>query len=386
MNRLTRMQATALVIGVIALAVCAAAGGMNRTQVFVSYHFSYLFWLGLTLGCFSVTMIHHLTGGRWGYPVRRFFEAGFGTLTLMTLLFIPIVFGRHYLFPWARPEEVARDETLQFRQQYMSLWPFLIRAVFFFTVWNLIARYLRKYSLEQDQTPDAAPTRKLRTLSGPGIVLFPLTATFAYVDWVMSTEPHWYSTMFALIVLIGQILLAYSFGVVLITAFRRREPLCGAVTTTHYHHLGNLLLTFVMFWTYISFGQLLIIYSGNLPREIEWYLHRIAGNWLWVVGALGLFHFFVPFFLLLFRTVKRQIAPLTTIAAMLFLAHIVQVYWLVVPSFHQQGLQCSWLDLAAFLGVGGIWISVFLAQLKAAPLLPQHDPGGQFTLVYAPVH
>src|SRR5436190_1477806 len=206
------------------------------------------------------------------------------------------------VFPLARPDELARDETLQRRHDYMNAWPFGTRAVFFLALWNLMARYLRKWSLEQDQTPDAAPTRKLRTLSGPGIVVFPLTATFAYVDWIMSTEAHWYSTMFAVIVLIGQILLAYSFAVILMTLFKRSEPLAGVVTTTHYHHLGNLMLTFVMFWTYVCFGQLLVIYSGNLPREIDWYLHRISGNWIWIVGALALFHFFLPFFLLLFRT------------------------------------------------------------------------------------
>ena len=146
------------------------------------------------------------------------------------------------------------------------------------------------------------------------------------------------------------------------------------------------MLTFVMFWTYVCFGQLLVIYSGNLPREIEWYLHRIAGNWIWVVGVLGLFHFFLPFFLLLFRTMKRHIAPLTTLAVILFMAHIVNVYWLVTPSFHQTGIRMSWLDFAAFFGVGGVWIAMFLAQLKSAPLLPQHDPGQQFAFSYARAH
>jgi len=385
-SRLNRIQVIAFAIGVLAVACCLYGAFTTTHQFFTSYLFGYLFWLGLALGCFSVTMIHHLTGGRWGYPTRRILEAGMGTLPLMAILFIPFFFGLSDLFPWARPDELARDETLLRKHDYMNTWAFGVRAIFFLALWNLMAWYLRKWSLEQDQTPDAAPTRKLRSLSGPGIVVFPLTATFAYVDWVMSTEAHWYSTMFAVIVLIGQILIAYSFAVILMTLFKTREPLAGIVTTTHYHHLGNLLLTFVMFWTYVSFGQLLIIYSGNLPREIDWYRHRIAGNWIWVVGVLGLFHFFLPFFLLLFRTIKRHVAPLVVIAGILFVAHIVDVYWMVTPSFHQSGIHISWLDLAAFIGVGGIWTAAFLAQLKSAPLLPQHDPGQQFAFSYARAH
>jgi hypothetical protein len=137
-----------------------------------------------------------------------------------------------------------------------------------------------------------------------------------------------------------------------------------------------------MFWTYVQFGQLLIVYSGDKPDEVDWYLHRISGNWKLVVGALGLFHFFLPFYLLLFRAVKRHIVPITTLSAMLFMVHIVAVYWLVMPALHHQGMQISWLDFTAPLGIGGVWIACFLSRLKAAPLLPQQDPGLQFAFRY----
>ena len=176
----------------------------------------------------------------------------------------------------------------------------------FLVVCIWMAWLLRKWSLLQDMTTDAAPTRKARALSGIGIVIYGLLGTFAYVDWIMSLEKHWYSTMFAVIIIIGQILVAYAFSVVMLALFKDQEPLARVVTRTHYHHLGNLLLTFVLFWTYVSFGQLLIIYSGDIPREIDWYLHRIATSWKVVISGLALFHFFVPFFLLLFRTVKRH--------------------------------------------------------------------------------
>lgn len=381
-ERLSQVQLVALMIGLVALGITAYGAFAQRDQFFFSYLFGYMFWLQLSLGCFVVTMIHELTGGRWGYPTRRFLEAGFMVLPLMLVLFVPVLFGLHELYPWARPEDLATEKVLRERHVYQNNWAFILRVVFFLGVWIWMAASLRRWSLQQDATTDAAPTRKARTLSGAGIVIYSLLATFAFVDWIMSLEKHWYSTMFAVIMIIGQILIAYAFSVVALTLFKEYQPLAQVVTKTHYHHLGNLLLTFVLFWTYICFGQLLIIYSGDLPNEIDWYLHRIATSWKIVVAVLGLFHFFLPFFLLLFRGVKRRVAALTTMAAMLFVVHAVDTYWLVMPTFHQQGISVSWLDFAAPTGIGGLWLAMFLVFLKAAPLLPQHDPGLQFAFRY----
>jgi len=381
-SQLGRMQRAELLIGLVALGLTAYGAFGNRAQFFFSYLFSYLFWLGLSLGCFLVVMIHFLTGGRWGYPTRRFLEAGFMVLPLMLVLFIPICFGLSELYPWARPAELDADKVLRQRHIYENNWAYIVRAVCFLGIWTWMSYSLRKWSLQQDSTIDPEPTRKARRLSGPGIVIYGLLGTFAFIDWIMSLEKHWYSTMFAVIVIIGQILVAYAFSVVLLTWFRKQEPLAEVVTKTQYHQLGNLLLAFVMFWTYVQFGQLLIVYSGDKPDEVDWYLHRISGNWKLVVGALGLFHFFLPFYLLLFRAVKRHIVPITTLSAMLFMVHIVAVYWLVMPALHHQGMQISWLDFTAPLGIGGVWIACFLSRLKAAPLLPQQDPGLQFAFRY----
>jgi len=379
---LARVQLISLIIGLVFLGLSACGAFFERSQFFFSYLFGYLFWLQLSLGCFMVAMIHALTGGRWGYPTRRFLEAGFMVLPLMLLLFVPIFFGLSDLYPWARPEDVASEKVLQERHVYQNSWAFILRVVFFLGVWIGMVACLRKWSLQQDTTSDAAPTRKARTLSGAGIVIYSLLATFAFVDWIMSLEKHWYSTMFAVIIVIGQILVAYAFAVVMLTLFKNHEPLVYVVTRTQYHHLGNLLLTFVLFWTYISFGQMLIIYAGDLPHEIDWYLHRIAKSWKLVVAAIALFHFFLPFFLLLFRGIKRRVAALTTMAIMLFIVHVVDTYWLVMPTFHQQGVRVSWLDFTAPIGIGGLWVAVFLVFLRRAPLLPQHDPGLQFAFKY----
>jgi hypothetical protein len=378
-SKLNRVQLASLVVGILALGASAFGAYTNTRQFFFSYLYAVLFWAGVSLGCFAVAMIHQLTGGRWGYPTRRFLEAGFMVLPLAGILFIPVFFGLHYLYPWARAAETAADKI---SHVYENDWAYIIREIFFFFVWIWMAMWLRKWSLQQDLLNDAAPTRKARTLSGPGLVIYGLLVTFASVDWIVSLEKDWYSTMFGVIVAGGQILTAYAFSVVALTLFRNEEPFATTVNDVQYHQLGNLLLTFVLFWTYVSFGQLLIIYSGDLPQESEWYLHRIAGSWKALVGVIALFHFFLPFFLLLFRAVKKRAAALTTLAALIFVVHIADTYWLVMPSLHQGGIVVSWMDFTAPIGVGGLWIAYFLWRLKAAPLLPQNDPGMQFAFVY----
>lgn len=382
LSRVNRIQLATLAVGVAALAATYAGGFANPKQFFFSYLFACLFWLGLSLGCFCLAMIHLLTGGRWGYPTRRFLEAGYLVFPLMLVLFIPIFFGLHELYPWANAAEVAAEKALQQRHSYANIPAYIGRQLFFLAVWIGMAACLRAWSLRQDATTDAAPSRKARALSGPGIVIYGLLGTFASVDWIMSLEKHWYSTMFGVIVLIGQILAGYAFSVVMLVLFSKQEPISNVVNKTHYYQLGNLLLAFVMFWTYVSFGQLLIIYSGDLPHELSWYLHRIAGSWRYVIGGVALFHFFLPFFLLLFRAVKMNVPAMFVLSAMLFLMHIVDTYWLVMPTLHEHGVAISWMDFTAPIGVGGLWVSYFLWRLKAAPLLPQTDPGLQFSFVY----
>jgi hypothetical protein len=382
LSRVKQLQMVFLAVGLLALGLTFVGAFSNRTQFFFSYLFGCLFWLGLSLGCFLVTMIHQLAGGRWGYPTRRFLEAGFLVLPLMLILFVPVFFGLPELYPWARPAEVAADKVLRQRHAFQNDWAFILRSVIIMGIWIAMAWALRRWSLQQDTRDDAAPTRKARALSGPGIVIYSLLGTLAYVDWIMSLEKQWYSTMFVVIVIIGQILVAYAFSVILVACFRTQPPLAAVLTKTHFHQLGNLLLAFVLFWTYVSFGQLLIIYSGDIPEELKWYLHRIAGNWKWVISFLALFHFFVPFYLLLFRTVKRHITSLTALAVMVFVLHVVETYWLVMPALHHDQLAISWMDFTAPVGIGGLWLAMFLSRLRSAPLLLMKDPGLQFAFKY----
>ena len=373
-SQLNRFQIAGLVIGLIGLCLCALGAFTDPAQFFPSYLFGCLFWLGLALGCFGVAIIHYLTGGRWGNPTRRFLEAGYLTLPLMALLFVPIFFGLKHLYPWARPAAVAADKVLQNKVAYLNAPGFIGRMIFYFLVWTVLGWRLRKWSLEQDRTSDVTPTRRMRVLSGAGIIIYPLTVTFAYIDWVMSLEADWYSTAFGVIICAGQVLTAFVFITILLAWFKNYEPISQATTLTTFHHLGNLILAFVVFWTYVSFGQFLIIWAGNLPQEIVWYRHRSGGDWQWIIVFLAVFHFFFPFSLLLFRASKRHIKALVTLAAIVFVAHIVDLFWLISPSFHPTGIRVSWLDFAALLGVGGVWVAMFIAVLKREPLLAQNDP------------
>ena len=343
-------------------------------QFFISYLFSYLFWFGLAMGCLYAAMLERLTGGQWGIATRRIFEAGFMTLPLMALLFFPVVLGLKELYPWTHHSEVLVNPMLQRKALYLNIPAFICRAVVYFIMWLAMARSLRRWSLQQDSSSDPSPSLRARILSGPGIVIAPLIGTFAFVDWVMSLNPEWSSTIFPLIVIIGQFLTAISFATVLAVNLRQRPDFMPAATTKAFHDLGNLVLAFVMFWAYISFAQYLIIYCANVPRETSWYLQRIHGSWLWFINLLALFHFFVPFWLLLFRGSKKNPGRLRVIAGLVFTAHILEVFWLVTPVLHPGGFHISIWDLVLFLAIGGLWLALFARNLRRHALLPQNNP------------
>ena len=367
-------QWAALGIGMICLGLCVLGWFLSPRQFFISYLFAELVWLGVALGCMAFLMIHYLTGGMWGWPVRRMFEAAAKTLPLVGLLFIPIFFGLAQLYPWARPAEVAADHVLPHKHPYLSPTWFSIKAVFFFAIWILMGYLLNRWSGEQDETVDVEPMKRLRKLSGPGLVIYPLTVTVTFVDWVMSLEPDWFSTIFPILICIGQMLSGLSFVILLLAWIGPRTSLSEVIGKENFHHLGTLLLAFTMLWAYMAFSQLLIIWSGDLPHEISWYLHRIAGGWRWVVAFLVLFHFFGPFFLLLSRRLKKARRTLAGIAAAMFIAHVVDVWWMVTPSFYQENVHVSWLDFAALLGIGGVWLYCFICNLESKRLLPVNDP------------
>lgn len=371
---LERPQSIALAVGVAGLGLSVLGGLANPDQFFHSYLIGYLFWVGIALGCLPLMMIHHLTGGAWGLVIRRTLEAGTRTLPLMIALFLPLLFGLRFLYEWARPEAVAADELLQHKSPYLNATFWTIRSAVYFAIWAGLAFRFNSWSREQDRTGDVALARKMQVLSGPGIVFYFLAITFAAIDWVMSLDAHWYSSIFGPLVAAGQALNALAFAIVALSLLSRYQPIAGVMRPDIFHDLGKLLLAFVMVWAYFSFSQFLITWAGNLPEEIRWYLEHSHGGWMALGLAIIVLHFFVPFFLLLSRDLKRSASVLAAVACGIIFMRFVEIFWTVAPLLHPQGLTVHWLDLAAPAAIGGLWLWVFLRQLQSQPLLPLNDP------------
>jgi hypothetical protein len=367
-----RAQLGALIAGALGLALCALGWYLEPAQFFQSYLFAYMYWLGIALGSIAVVAVLHLVGGAWGIAIRRPLEAAMCTLPLLALLFVPILFGMSALYPWMRPE-AAHDPAIAHKAAYLNFGAFLARAIVYFAIWAALAYLFNRWSLAQDHAAGPGPTRRLRALSPPALILYCLTVTLAAVDWVMSIQPAWYSTIYGMLFVAGQALVTLAFAVVVAALLSARPPLEATIGPDQFHDLGNLLLTFVIFWIYIGFSQFLIVWAGNLPEEIQFYLPRRQGGWAWLALGLVLFQFVVPFCVLLSRAAKRRAWALGLLAAAIMAAHLIDLFWLVVPPLRPT-LSIHWLDAAAAIGVGGVWLAVFAWRLRAHPLVPLHDP------------
>ncbi|MEW6299069.1 MAG: hypothetical protein AB1671_15240 [Thermodesulfobacteriota bacterium] len=373
--RLAFLQRRAWLVGAGGLLLGLVGLVLSPAQFFRSYLFAYLFWLSIAIGCAAVVMIYHLVGGAWGFVIRRLLEAGMRTLPVMAVLFLPLLLGLSSLYEWARPEAVAGDALLQHKSAYLNVPFFMVRAALYFAVWVGIAHFLHKWSLAQDETGDPALARRMEAVSGPGLVLYGGAVTFAAVDWAMSLDPHWFSTIYGILWMVGQVLTALAFVIVALRLLANQEPLAGVLTRSHFHDLGNLLLAFVMLWAYVSFSQFLIIWSGNLTEEIPWYLRRLHGGWQEVGIALITYHFALPFLVLLTRRAKQSPLALACVAGGLLLMRLIDVFWFIAPEFHPTvGGALHLLDVLALVGIGGIWLGGFIGHLKKVPLLPLHDP------------
>ncbi len=379
--RVAELQRGALVASGLGIVACGLGLFLNPHQFFRSYLVAFLFWTGIAVGALGVSMIHHLAGGRWGLVILRILEAATRTLPVLALLFLPLAFGLSELYLWARPDQVAADPLLQHKSAYLNVPFFLGRAVLYFAVWSLFARLLSKWTLAIDDGGDReAISKRLRGLSGGGLVVMALTVTLAAVDWAMSLSPHWFSTVYGILFMVGQCLAALAFVVVLMAGFADQKPFAGLVRREQIHDLGKLLLAFVMLWAYINLSQFLITWSGNLPEEIPWYLKRLQGGWQWLGLALVLFHFVLPFLLLLSRDLKRNAGLLGTVAGVILVFRLMDLFWLVAPETagghgdRGPSFSVHWLDLGAFLAVGGLWLLAFVRELKGRPLLPTGEP------------
>jgi hypothetical protein len=385
-----RLQQRSLIVGIVGLVICLVGLFLNPNQFFHSYLLGYMFWTGIGLGCLGVLMLQHLTGGGWGLVIRRLLEAGTRTLPLMAIMFIPIVidlFWQHNLYIWSNKAAVAADPLLQHKEPYLNIPFFLVRTVFYFAIWLGFTMVLNKWSLEQDKADPvkaAAFSTNFQKISGIGLLIFALTMTFAAFDWLMSLDPHWFSSIFGLLIMEGCVLSAFACIIITAALLVETKPLQGVIQPHHFHDLGKLMLAFVMLWAYFSLSQYLIIWSANLPEEIPWFLQRQYSGWRYVGIALIVLHFALPFVLLLSRGLKRNYKRLIYVAALILFMRIVDLFWIIAPESHgipkhythfePHSFHIHWLDFAAPIGIGGIWLWAYLTQLKARPLLPVHDP------------
>lgn len=376
---LDRIKQRALIIGVIAFVLTVAGIIQDKDQFFRSYLLAYVYWIGIALGCFAILMIQHLSGGAWGIVIRRILEAATRTFWVGALLFIPVAFGLHSLYPWTHP--AADDHVLIGKTAYLNVPFFLIRTAVYFIIWIGIAYLLNKWSRQQDEASEPKEvTRKMQDLSGPSLVILGGTMTFASIDWVMSLDPHWVSTIFGVLFMAGTALTAIAFIITVIVFLSNYKPMNEVIAGRHLNDLGKLMLAFVMLWAYFAFSQFLIIWSGNLPEEIPWYINRLSGPWKVIAGLIVLFHFILPFFLLLPKKANRNPRILLSVALLVIVMRYVDLYWMIGPQVSHEGetihaaFHFSWMDITAPLAIGGIWVWYFITQLKKWPLLPINEP------------
>jgi hypothetical protein len=370
----------ALGVGAVGTVACLvgflALGDAAGAQLSHSYLAAFVFWVTVGLGGLFFTMLHHLVSATWSVVVRRLAEAVMCTLPLLFLFFIPIaVFSIGDLYHWAHP---GHDAVLQEKSPWLNTGMYIGRGVLYFVIWSVLAFFLSRKSLEQDTSPGEKVTARMKQLSALGMVLFALSLTFAAFDWLMSLNPHWYSTIFGVTLFAGGFVGVLSFMTVTLVLLRRRGILEEQVTIEHYHDLGKLIFAFTIFWTYVSFSQFFLIWYGNLPEETAFYHHRWHGSWKWVSVVLIMGHFVIPFLFLLSREPKRNVKCMLVASVWMLIMHWVEMYWQVMPHWrvvdeNGSGAALSIWDPLAFVGIGGFFLFFFWRRFSSHPLIPVGD-------------
>jgi hypothetical protein len=367
-----------LIVGVVFGVIAILLAVNNPEEFYRAYLLGFMAWLGVALGSMAIVMIRHLTGGGWGVVIRRILGAAMRTLPLLAALFIPILFGIHKLYIWAQPLDQIADKHLRehledITRTYLTTRGFILRAVFYFAVWNLLSFLLSHWSKQTDRAGARDNTDRFKAVSGPGLILYGFTISFAAIDWVMSLDPSWISTIFGLVILIGEVLSAMCFAVVVERILFNYKPMSEMLTPDFVHDHGKWMLAFTMVWAYFNYSQWLIIWAGNLPSEITYYLRRLNGGWGYVGLFIVIFHFAVPFGILLSRPFKRNIRKLVWLAAWLMLMRYLDLFWIIEPNFSKT-LNLPLADVVVPIAIGGLWLAYFFRNLGALPLLPVYDP------------
>jgi hypothetical protein len=376
-----KISQRSLVVGTVFAIISGALAFVRPDEFYRAYLLGFMCWLGVALGSMAILMIRHLTGGGWGTVIRRILGAAMRTVPLLALLFIPIIIAglQHRMYPWAMPLDSIQDphirehlEKHSFVRSYLNLSGFALRAFIYFAIWNLLSFLLSKWSKQTDSPNAPDNSQRFKAVSGPGLILYAFTITFAAIDWVMSLDPSWISTIFGLIILINEVLSAMCFAVVVERILFEYKPMSEMLKPDFVHDHGKWMLTFTMVWAYFNFSQWLIIWAGNLPSEITFYLKRLSGGWGSVGLILVIFGFAAPFAMLLSRPFKRDIRKLAWLAVWVMLIRYVDLFWIIEPNFSKT-FTVTTADIVVPIAIGGIWLWYFFGNLASLPLIPAYD-------------
>lgn len=370
------VRSKALVVGIVGLVATVLGFFVAGPDVFWrGYLVGWIYWLGVALGLFLIMMINYLASGRYGIQMRRFQEAATRTIPVMGLIGLPILFagGLQHLYHWTTTDP-ANDALLAAKAAYLNVPFFNGRYVVYFVIWTVFAFVMSRLSHQHDETGDEKTREKLQKLSAAGLVTFVLVATFASIDWLMSTDHHWYSSLYGPQLLLWQAISAVAFSIILLVFLWQREPFKHIVKPTHFHDWGKLMLAFTMVWGYFSISQFLIIWSGNLPEEVTWYIVRNTGGWKTFTVTLVVFAFFLPFAILLSQDIKFKPKVLMRVAMLVLVVRWFDYYWQVAPNLHPSGFTLSPFDFGPWIAIGGFWVWLMLGNVRGKAALPVNDP------------
>ena len=371
---IARAQTPALIVGVIGIAVAAIGWFTNAAGFYRAWLPAFIFWFLIAAGSIAVMCLQYVTGGEWGLVIRRPLGAASRTIWLFILFAIPLVIGLEHIYLWANKAVVAHDLLLQKKQLWLNSKWWIIRALIYFAFWTFWVWRIRVLSLDFAETRSPYTELSRRKWSASGLLVIVLTLTLTSVDWVMSLEPKWYSSMFGIAFTVGAGLSAFAFVTFFLVLLSPTPALREILKPSHFRDLGNLMLAFTMLWAYTNFSQFLLIWYGNIKEETPYYLKRMHGVWGWMAAVLILFHFFLPFFMLLMRAIKDRPKTIGVVTVIILLMRFVDIYWLCAPAHYPDGIPSSiWITVFAFIGIGGLWLAAFIWQLKGQTIIPIHE-------------
>ena len=363
------------VVGGVGLLLCCAGFFWNRAIFFQSYLFAFLYWSGFALGGLGILLLNNVVGGKWGVTTRSFLIAAMRTLPLIGIFLLPLLFlGLKDLYPWSHPDLVSHNQFLWHKRHYLNAPFFWIRMAIYFAIWIFWGFRAKKMADSQDRTGDTSLLVRMRQFSAPGLLIFVVTISLAYIDWLMSADVEFYSTVYGAMIMIGDVLQTFALTIVALILISKGDRFGGRINSSLLHDLGNMMFAFTIFWTYLSLSQLIIIWPADLPQEIGWYLVRVRGGWTVLAAGTAIVMFVVPFLALLSQARKQNPHRLIRVAVWILCARAVDLFWIVEPTYRNHGFAFYWTDVAAFVGMGGIWVYAYLGYLRKRPLLPLRDP------------